>query len=68
MYPKYLLYDKFTDNMQDADDMVYDPRVENVTNNIHDNQRLFTGNLCNLQYIVWINMALYKTVLHIIAK
>ena len=45
MYPKYVLYYKFTDNMQDTDHTVYDQRVLNVTSDIHDNQRLLTGNI-----------------------
>ena len=34
-----------TDNMQNADDMVFDQRVENVTSDIYDNLRLRTGNI-----------------------
>ena len=45
MYPKYFLYYKFTDNMQDTDDMVSDQRVQNVSSDIHENQRLLTGNI-----------------------
>ena len=45
MYPKYFLYYKYTDNMQDTDDMVSDQRVQNVASDIHDNQRLLTGNI-----------------------
>ena len=44
MYLKYLLY-KFTDNMQNANDMVFDQRVQNVTHDIHDNLTLCTGNI-----------------------
>ena len=40
----FLCY-KFTDNMQNADDMVFDQRVQNVTSDIHDNLRLCTGNI-----------------------
>ena len=45
MHLKYVLYYKFKDNMQDADYMVYDQGVQNVTSHIHDNRRLFTGNI-----------------------
>ena len=45
MYPKYVLYYKFTDNMLDTDHIVYDQRVQNVTSDIHDNQRLLTCNI-----------------------
>ena len=45
MYLKYNLCYKFTDNMQNADDMVFDQRVQNVTSDIHDNLRLCTGNI-----------------------
>ena len=45
MYHKYVLYYKFTDNMQDTDHMVYDQRVQNVTSDIHGNQKLLTGNI-----------------------
>ena len=45
MYLKYVLSYKFTDNMQNADDMVFDQRVQNVTSDIHDNPRLCTGNI-----------------------
>ena len=31
--------------MQNADDMVFDQRVKNVTSDIHDNRRLCTGNI-----------------------
>ena len=31
--------------MQNADDMVFDQRVENVTSDIYDNLRLCTGNI-----------------------
>ena len=45
MYLKYLLCYKFTDNMQNVNDMVFDQRVQNVTHDIHDNLRLCTGNI-----------------------
>ena len=45
MYLKYLLCYKFADNMQNANDMVFDQRVQNVTHDIHDNLRLCTGNI-----------------------
>ena len=45
MYLKYVLCYKFTDNMQNADDVVFDQRVQNVTSDIHDNLRLCTGNV-----------------------
>ena len=45
MYLKYLLCYKFTDNMQNANDMVFDQRAQNVTHDIHDNLRLCTGNI-----------------------
>ena len=48
MYLKYVLCYKFTDNMQNADDMVFDQRVQNVTSDIHDNLRLCTGNIIKL--------------------
>ena len=31
--------------MQNANDMVFDQRVQNVTHEIHDNLRLCTGNI-----------------------
>ena len=31
--------------MQDTDHIVYDQRVQKVTSDIHDNQRLLTGNI-----------------------
>ena len=34
MYLKYVLCYKFTDNMQNADDMVFDQSVQSVTNDI----------------------------------
>ena len=45
MYLKHLLCYKFTGNMQNANDMVFDQRVQNVTHDIHDNLRLCTGNI-----------------------
>ena len=45
MYLKYVLCYKFTDKMQNADEMVFDQRVQNVTSDIHDNLRLCTGNI-----------------------
>ena len=50
MYSKYVLYYKFTDNMQDTDHMVCDQRVQNVTSHIHDNQRLLTGNISSIYH------------------
>lgn len=45
MYLKYVLCYKFTDNIQNADDTVFDERVQNVRSVIHDNLRLCTGNI-----------------------
>ena len=45
IYPKYVLYYKFTDNMQDADHMVFNQNAQNVDSNIPDNQRLSKGNI-----------------------
>ena len=45
MYLKYVLFYKFTDNMQNVDDMDFDQTVQNVTSDIHDNLRLCTGNI-----------------------
>ena len=45
MYPKYVLYYKFTDNMQDADHMVFAQSVQNLDSNIPDNRRLSEGNI-----------------------
>ena len=71
MYLKYVLCYKFTDNMQNADDMVFDQRVQNVTSDIHDNLRLCTGNIQNyyvVQHVVWTNMPIYIPILHIVMK
>ena len=71
MYLKYLLCYKFTDNMQNANDMVFDQRVQNVTHDIHDNLRLCTANIKNyyiVQHLVLTNMPLHVTILHIIVK
>ena len=57
--------------MQNADDMVFDQRVKNVTSDIYDNLRLCTGNIQNyyvVQHIVWTNMPLYIPILHIVMK
>ena len=45
MYPKYVLYYKFTDNMEDADHMLFYQSVQNVNSNIPENQRLSNGNI-----------------------
>ena len=65
------MYYQFTDNMEDTDHMVYDQRVQNVTSDIYDNQRLFTGNISKhyvVQHLVWTNIPLYVAILHIIVK
>ena len=71
MYLKYVLCYKFTDNMQNVDDMVFDQRMQNVTSDIHDNLRLYTGiykNYYVVQQVVWTNMPLYIPILHIVMK